>query len=107
MKGIAMVLHKLMGCSAAAIISVGAIFTTVVPMQAAVLHAGVYAPTDIRHVDCAVGAHIGPVGGCILGADDPHPVVVEHHDDNVGCETKSVTRQDAAGNTETKTKTNC
>jgi len=69
--------------------------------------AAVYAPSTVEHVDCAAGFHIGPVGACILGTDDHRPDVVERRDDNGGCETKSVTKQDAAGNTETKTKTNC
>jgi hypothetical protein len=102
-----MVLNKLTGCSAAAIISVAAMLAGVVPSQAAMQHAAFYASSDVRHVDCAVGAHVGPVGGCILGTDDPHPVVAEHRDNNGGCETKSVSKQDAQGNTETKTKTDC
>ena len=62
----------------------------------------------VQHVDCAAGFHLGPIGTCIIGTDDPaRPVVVEHRDNQVGCETKSVTKQDAAGNSETKTKTNC
>jgi hypothetical protein len=58
-------------------------------------------------VDCAVGFHLGPLGTCVIGGDDPGPAVVERHDDNVGCETKAVIKQDAAGNSMTKTKTNC
>jgi hypothetical protein len=71
---------------------------------------------SVHDVDCAVGFHIGPAGACILGVDrdppppravvvDPPPVVVEHGDG--GCETKSVNRTDAMGNSETKTKSNC
>jgi hypothetical protein len=71
------------------------------------------ATPPIHHVDCAVGAHIGPLGGCILGNDNPPPVVVERraadapdaHDAD-SCGTKSVTRTDGTGNSETKTKTN-
>ena len=48
-----------------------------------------------------------PVGTCVIGTDDPAPpAVIERRDDNVGCETKSVTKQDASGNSVTKTKTN-
>ena len=36
---------------------------------------------------------------------DPPPVVVEHNDG--GCQTKSVNRTDAEGNSETRTKSNC
>jgi hypothetical protein len=99
--------HKLAGCSAAAIVATGAMFASVVPTQATMYPVAHFMPIYIQHVDCAVGLHIGPLGGCILGTDDPRPVVVEHRDDNVGCETKSVTKQDSSGNTETKTKTNC
>ena len=39
----------------------------------------------------AVGFHLGPVGTCFIGTDDPAPpAVIERRDDNVGCETKSV-----------------
>ncbi len=71
---------------------------------------------NVHHVDCAVGLHIGPAGACILGVDNPPPppppaVVVDPppmvvHNDQ-GCETKSVNRTDAAGDSETRTKTNC
>jgi hypothetical protein len=74
---------------------------------------------SVQFVDCAVGFHIGPAGACILGSDndpppppppravvvDPPPAVVEHNDG--GCETKSVNRTDAMGNSETRTKSNC
>jgi hypothetical protein len=34
----------------------------------------------VQTVDCAVGAHLGPLGACVIGTDDPSapPVVVEH-----------------------------
>ena len=35
------------------------------------------------------------------------PAVVERRDDNPGCETKTITKQDSDGNSVTKTKTNC
>jgi hypothetical protein len=100
-------LHKLVGCSAAAVVAAGAMFASIVPTQATMYHITDNTTSYIQHVDCAVGAHIGPLGGCILGTDDSHRAVDEHRDDNAGCGTKSVTRQDAAGNSETKTKTNC
>lgn len=60
----------------------------------------------VQQVDCAVGLHIGPAGGCILGNDEPRHEGVEHRDDG-GCDTKSVRKEDSMGNSETKTKTNC
>ena len=103
-----MALHRLIGYSAAAILGVGTMFTSVIPTQATMFPLVRYAAPYVQHVDCAVGAHIGPLGGCILGTDDSRPAVVEHPDNaNPGCETKSVTRTDASGNSETKTKTNC
>ena len=105
---------KIAGCGASAalasLISIGSTQAAMAP----VVHAG---NPNVHNVDCAVGFHIGPAGACILGVDndrppppravvvDPPPVVVEHNDG--GCETKSVNRTDAAGNSETKTKTNC
>ena len=99
-----MLVHKLVGCSA--VVAVGAMFASIAPTQATMYHTQFSTPY-IQHVDCAVGFHLGPVGTCVIGTDDPGPAVVERHDDNVGCETKSVTKQDAAGNSVTKTKTNC
>jgi hypothetical protein len=71
--------------------------------------------SNIQHVDCAVGLHLGPAGVCIVGVDndpppraivvDPQPVVVDHNDQ--GCETKSVTRTNSDGASETRTKSNC
>lgn len=102
-----MSLSKFVGCSAAAVVAAGAMFASIVPSEATMFPVAVHATSNFQSVDCAVGAHIGPLGGCILGTDDPRPGVVEHRDDQVGCETKSVTRQDANGNTQTKTKSNC
>jgi len=100
-------LHKLVGSSAVAVVAAGTMFASVAPTQAFMFPIARDATPNIQRVDCAVGAHIGPLGGCILGTDDPHPAVVERRDDSVGCGTKSVTRTDAAGNSETKTKSNC
>jgi hypothetical protein len=69
----------------------------------------------VHHVDCAVGAHLGPLGACVLGTDDTPapapPTIVEHRAADVplreGCQTKSVTHTDGMGDSETKTKTNC
>ena len=105
---------KIAGCAASAalasLISIGSTQAAMAP----VIHAG---NPNVHNVDCAVGFHIGPAGACILGSDndpppppravvvDPPPAVVEHN--GGGCETKSVNRTDAVGNSETKTKTNC
>lgn len=112
-----MFVHKLAGCGAAAAI---ASLLSIAAAQAAMAPAVHFRAADVQRVDCAVGFHIGPAGACILGADndppppppravvvDPPPVVVERHDDNPGCETKSVNRTDAMGNSETRTKSNC
>jgi hypothetical protein len=100
-----MLIGKLVGCSA--VVALGAMFASIVPTQATMYHTQ-YSTPIIQHVDCAVGFHLGPVGTCVIGTDDPAPpAVIERRDDNVGCETKSVTKQDASGNSVTKTKTNC
>jgi hypothetical protein len=113
-EGKTMSLRQLMGGSAAAIVAAGTIFASTISAQAMTLPSTHYAPPTIQHVDCAVGAHIGPLGGCILGNDNPPPVVIERRaadapqpNDADGCATKSVTRTDGMGNSETKTKTNC
>jgi len=102
-----MPVRKLLGCSPAAAVAVGAMFASISPTQATMYRITQYSTPYIHHVDCAVGFHLGPLGTCVIGVDDPGPAAVERHDDNVGCETKSVTKQDAAGNSVTKTKTNC
>lgn len=107
-----MSLHQFIGCSAAAIIGAGALFATATGVQATMLPASHYATSYVQHVDCALGAHIGPLGACIIGTDDNPPVVVEHRTADApqggdGCSTKSVTRTDGAGNTETRTNSNC
>jgi hypothetical protein len=88
---------------------------SVATADAAMLPVTHIATPYVQHVDCAVGAHIGPLGGCILGDDhSPPPVVIERRAtddpaprDTDGCASKSVTRTDGMGNSETKTKTNC
>jgi hypothetical protein len=111
-----MILRQLMGGSAAAIFGAGTILASVVSTQAAMLPVSHVVTPSIHHVDCAVGAHIGPLGGCIIGDDNPAPppVVIERRavdapppDNPGGCATKSVTRTDGAGNSETKTVSNC
>jgi hypothetical protein len=110
-----MILRQLIGGSAAAIVGAGTILASILSSQAAMVPVSHY-PTLAIHVDCAVGAHIGPLGGCILGDDNPNPppVVIERRAADApppnsadGCATKSVTKTDDTGNSETKTKTNC
>jgi hypothetical protein len=109
-----MILRHLIGGSAAAIVGAGTILASVVSAQAAMLPVPHYAAPSVHQIDCAVGAHIGPLGACVIGNDDPPPVVVERRAVDApppnagdGCATKSVTRTDDMGNSETKTKTNC
>jgi hypothetical protein len=100
-----MLLSKLVGCSA--VVALGAMFAAIVPTQATMYHTQCSTPF-IQHVDCASDFHFGPVGTGVIGTGDPPPpAVIERCDDNVGCETKSVTKQDASGNSMTKTRTNC
>jgi hypothetical protein len=105
-----MPLRQLIGCTA--VVGAGAMLATVAVAQATMVPISRPATPYIQHVDCAVGAHVGPLGGCILGNDDNRPPehrAVDAPDarDADGCQTKSVTRSDDAGNSETKTKTNC
>ena len=102
-----MSLQKLTACAAAT--AALAAFVWVIPTQASMYPMARYAKPYIQHVDCAVGFHLGPAGACIIGAPDapPPPVVDRAAPPDQGCESKSVTRQDAEGNSETRTKTNC
>jgi len=114
-EGIVTSLRQLMGCSAAAVVGAGAMLASVAAAQSTMLPVPRYATPYVQHVDCAVGAHVGPLGGCILGHDDnPPPVVIERRAadapdsrDADGCATKSITRTNGTGDSETKTKTNC
>jgi hypothetical protein len=104
-KGNVMTLQKLAGCSA--IVAISAMFASVAPTQATMYHTTDFSTPYVQRVDCAVGFHLGPVGTCVVGADEPRAAVVEHRDDNAGCEKKTITKQDSDGNSMTKTKTNC
>jgi hypothetical protein len=55
-------------------LAAGALLATATFAQAAVLPASApsYSPSDIQTIDCAVGAHIGPLGACIGGDDRDH-----------------------------------
>ncbi len=106
--------RQLIGGFAAVLLGAGAMLASVAPSQATMLPAPRHATSDVQQVDCAIGAHIGPLGGCIIGHDDNPPVVVEHRvvespdpQATDGCSTKSVTRTNTNGGSETRTKTNC
>jgi len=106
--------RQLTGGFTAALVGAGAMLASVVATQATMLPASRYATPYVQPVDCAIGAHIGPLGACIIGQDDNRPVVVEHRvtdspgpQATEGCSTKSVTRTNDSGDTETHTKPNC
>ena len=99
--------RKFVGCSAAAVVAAGAMFASIVPTQATMYPAAHFTTPYVQHVDCAAGLHLGPLGGCILGNDEPRHEGVEHRDDQGGCDTKTIKKEDSMGNSETKTKTNC
>ena len=62
----------------------------------------------MTRVDCAIGLHIGPAGGCILGTEEHHhDKVIERRATDDDCRTKTVRRTDDMGNSETHTRTNC
>ena len=106
--------RQLIGGFAAALLGAGAMLASVAPTQATMFPAPRYATPDVQYVDCAIGAHIGPLGACILGHDDNPPVVVERRVIDApdpqsadGCSTKSVVRTDGNGDSETHVGTNC
>ena len=43
-------------------------FATAAPLTA--VPAAQQTTPFVQHVDCAVGAHLGPLGACVLGTDD-------------------------------------
>src|ERR1700677_1950393 len=73
----AMPVRKLVGCSAAAVVAVGAMFASIAPTQANMYRITQYSTPYIQHVDCAVGFHLGPLGTCVIGAYDPGPAAFE------------------------------
>jgi hypothetical protein len=113
-EGMIMSSRQLIGGFAAALVGAGAILASVGATQATMLPVSRYATPDVQHVDCAFSAHIGPLGACIISHDNNPPIVVEHRVVDApdlqaadGCSTKSVTRTDGSGASETHTKTNC
>jgi hypothetical protein len=99
-------MSKLLSCISAATV---AAFMAVAPASAAMSPVVPYNASDVQQVDCAVGFQLGPAGACILGTPDhvEHDRVIENRTSDEGCETKSVKRTDATGNSETRTATNC
>ncbi len=103
--------------SVAAVVGAGAALAWIAAAQAMTPPPPRHSAFDVQPVDCALGAHIGPLGGCILGNDDDRrPVVIERHDADAaprdpatpdGCTSRSVTTTDGMGNSQTKTQTNC
>jgi len=112
-----MLLRTLLGGSTAAVLGCSYVLISASAMQAAMLPTAMKSSPTIQHIDCAVGAHLGPLGACILGSDSAPPpdapVVVEHRAADVpvapaeGCSTTSINRTDSNGNSETKTRSNC
>jgi hypothetical protein len=95
------------------LVGAGALFASIVPTQAAMLPMFTYLTNNVRHVNCAVGAHIGPLGACILGTPDrpsDGAVIIEHPPVDApreGCTTKSVTKTDETGNSVSRSRTDC
>jgi hypothetical protein len=52
---------------------------TIAQAAVAPMSGSLYSTPDIQTVDCAVGAHIGPLGACIGGDDQ------DHHRDHRHC----------------------
>jgi hypothetical protein len=118
-----MLSRNLIGVSIAALFTAGTTLASGAPLSMAPV--STQTTPYVQTVDCAVGAHIGPLGGCIVGTDNPPPapVVIERRavdapdpdvttqktitQDANGCATKSVTQTDSAGNSETRTRSNC
>jgi len=91
--------------SLAAIATAGVLFSG--SSQAAMSQAFSYKTADVQRVDCEVGFHVGPVGTCIESEEEHNEKIIEKRATDDGCKTKSVTRSDDMGNSETRTKTNC
>src|SRR5579883_3243045 len=89
-KGDTMSVQRLTGCATAAAI-LG--FITVGAAQASMYPAVNHPASNLHHIDCAVGFHIGPLGTCVIGDDSgppppppPDRVIIEHRSADEGCE---------------------
>jgi hypothetical protein len=95
------------------LVGAGAIFASMASAQAAMLPTSTYVINNVHRVDCAVGAHIGPLGTCIFGTPDhpdDRPVVIEHPPEYAprdGCATKTVRETDEMGNSVSRSRTEC
>ena len=65
-----MSIYKYLGCSTA--VMAGVMLTWVAPTKAFLYPVAPAATSYIQHVDCAAGFHVGPVGTCVIGTDEPH-----------------------------------
>jgi hypothetical protein len=99
-----MLVQTLSGCAATAALTA---LLSLTPAQAAMLPMSHFDLPGVQKVDCAAGFHIGPIGTCIIGTEEEHHDQVVEHPVDGGCQTKSVQRSDAMGNSETRTKTDC
>jgi hypothetical protein len=73
-----MSIYKSLGCSTA--VMAGVMLTWVAPTKAFLYPVAPAATSYIQHVDCAAGFHVGPVGTCVIGTDEPHDRVMERRD---------------------------
>jgi hypothetical protein len=96
-----------------------------VPASAGTFAAPLNSNLPILTIGCAVGAHLGPLGACVIGTEDPPPVVIEHRAADVppppadgtttrsvtqdanGCATKTIEQNDGMGNSAAKSQSNC
>jgi hypothetical protein len=77
------------------------------PAQAAMSPSVQFDRPSVQRVDCAVGFHIGPAGGCIIGTEEHHDTVIEKRGASDDCATKTVKRTNGEGDSVTKSTTNC
>jgi hypothetical protein len=102
-----MLIVKITGCVAAAAI---ASFISISATRAAISPVVHQTGPIYKNIDCAVGFHIGAAGACIIGTDDgpavPPPAAVVDAP-STDCQTETVNKTDSAGNSVTKTRTNC
>ena len=98
------------GIPLAALVGAGAIVLSATAAGAAMSPATFDASSSVHRVDCAVGAHLGPLGACVFGEPEHHDVIIEHRSADVPverCRHKTVRRSDDMGNSETTSKTEC
>ena len=93
----------------AALFGAAAILASATAAQAAMSPTTTNAASSVHRVDCAVGAHLGPLGACVFGEPDrDRDVVIERRSaDEPRCRTKTVMETDGMGNTVRRSKTVC